>query len=62
MNNDQPLTWNELGDWYDKNIGGSRRARTLPMEAVLNACLRTGKFVVDKDDNIRLKSESTKPS
>jgi hypothetical protein len=51
---EKAMTWEDLAEWYDKNIGG-RKARTLPMEKVFEVCIETGKFEEQKDGSIVLK-------
>lgn len=46
----RPLTWNDLAYHYDNEGGGSRKARTLPMETVLKWALSQPKrFKYNKD-------------
>ena len=51
----KPLTWDELANLYDSRVGG-RKARTLPMEKVAKWAETQPDIVIDKDDNICLKS------
>jgi len=48
------LTWDELASLYDKHRVG-RKARTLPMKAVMKWALRSGLFHVNADDTLSLR-------
>lgn len=54
MSKEKGMTWEELASWYDKNIGG-RKARTLSMDTVFDACVASGKFTLTEDGGIKLK-------
>ena len=49
------LTWDALAEFYDKEHGGSRPARTLPMDTVFDwAARQKERFCVGSDGTIHL--------
>lgn len=56
MNNNKPLTWDEVANVYDSRHSG-RKARTMPMDVVFDWVASQDDFFVGDDDCLYRKTE-----